>query len=149
MKTNRLLCTMIAAAALVCRASAGASSNRPSRDEESKTRQSRFHAEPKGDIRHRDEKELEKEKGEADNVAALHSPGLKKWAEDVIDALKDAKANIIRAMSVRPPTPVPFPEISARNVRNRDSGHPAMIGGPANAKLNTAAINGTEMKHKR
>jgi len=48
---------------------------------------------------------------------------------------------------VRPPTAVPLTGPSSGNMRKHGPG-PAVIGGLANSTRNTAAINGTGMKHR-
>jgi hypothetical protein len=150
MKTNRLLCTMITAAALACGASAGASPHRLSHEEHSKTHHEavgRRHAKDKNEVRRHPEQERQRPKDKSERDETRRSWDLGRAAEYAGDLVKGSKTVIRRVFPSRPAGGIPFPGTTARVLRNRGPDGPAAIGGPATPTRSTAAIKGTEMKH--
>jgi hypothetical protein len=147
MKITRLLCTVIAGAALMYGASAGASSNQPPHDADSKIRNRSMkgpHAKAKDDVASAGKKHRQTEKSKSENTDTPRSPVS-------IKAIHDALAAFFRrtmSMPVRPIHPsraVPPPWASPGNVRNRG---PVFIGGPVDSARSTAALNGTAIKRR-
>ena len=75
------------------------------------------------------------------NIASMHQQVLTKPAGTVSKVVR------IHTLPVRPATGAAISGQQFRNGRNR-SATPAVIGGPANTRRNTEAINGTEVTRK-